>query len=138
LGLDVLVDSVLRALAAEPRLLDAAERRDLGRDEPGVDADPPVLESFGPAPHASEVARIEVRREPELRGVGELDRLGIGPEADQRRDRPERFLAEDLRLLRDAGQHGRLEERAAERMALAAREDLRAVRRSVADVVLDL
>ncbi len=30
---------VLRALAAQPRLLDAAERRHLGRDQAGVDAD---------------------------------------------------------------------------------------------------
>ena len=31
LGLDVLVDAVLAAFAADARLLDAAERRDLGR-----------------------------------------------------------------------------------------------------------
>ena len=59
-------------------------------------------------------------------------------EADQRRDGPERFLAKDLHLRRDAGQHRRLVERAAERMPLAAGRDLRALRFRVGDVLLDL
>src|SRR5260221_14263223 len=42
--LEVFVDAVLRALAAQSRLLDAAERRDLVRDDAGVDADNSVLE----------------------------------------------------------------------------------------------
>ena len=126
------------AFAAEPRLLHAAERRDLGGDEAGVDADHAVLERFGDAPDAPDVAAVEVRREPELGAVGELDHFGVVVEADQRRDGPERFLAKDLHVGRDAGQHRRLVERAAERVPLAAGRDLRAMRFRVGDVLLDL
>src|SRR5258705_1612725 len=73
LDLDVFVDAVLRAFAAEPRLLDAAERRDFVRDEPRVDADHAVFERFGDAPHAADVAAVEVRRETELGVVRETD-----------------------------------------------------------------
>src|SRR5437764_7526110 len=86
LDLDVLVDPVLRAFPAEPRLLDPAERRDLGRDQAGVDPDHAVLERLGHPPDAPDIARVEVRREPEFGAVRELDHFGIGLEADQRHD----------------------------------------------------
>src|SRR5262245_31219281 len=70
---EVVLDAVLGALASHPRLLDAAEGRNLGRDDAGVDADDPVLERLGDAPHAVEVTPVEVRREPELSVVGEPD-----------------------------------------------------------------
>src|SRR3954462_15262435 len=35
--LDIFFDAVMRAFAAEPRFLDAAERRDFRGDQPGVD-----------------------------------------------------------------------------------------------------
>ena len=50
LELGVVEDAVLRAFAAEARFLDAAERRDLGRDDAGVEADDAVLERLGDAP----------------------------------------------------------------------------------------
>src|SRR5213079_1239425 len=87
LDLDVLVDAVLRAFAAETGLLDAAERRDLGGDEPGVDADHAVLERLGNPPDAADVTRIEVRRQPELGPVGELDHFGVARKPEQWRDR---------------------------------------------------
>jgi hypothetical protein len=59
--------------------------------------------------------------------------FGIKPE--QRRDRPEGLLARDHHRGRDAGQHGRLEERAAERVAPAAGRDLRALARRVGNVL---
>src|SRR3954464_1327779 len=40
----VVLDAVFRALAPDTRFLDAAERRDLGRDQAFVDADEPVFE----------------------------------------------------------------------------------------------
>src|SRR5262249_38916835 len=39
LNLEVILDTVLRALAAEAGFLDAAERRHFGRDQAGIDAD---------------------------------------------------------------------------------------------------
>ena len=62
LDLQELLDAVVRALAAEAGLLDAAERRDLGRDEAGVDADDAVLERLGDAPDAADVAARRSRR----------------------------------------------------------------------------
>src|SRR4029453_5970284 len=50
LDLEVLVDAVLRTLAADPRLLHAAERRLGGGNETGIDADHPVLQPFRDAP----------------------------------------------------------------------------------------
>ena len=126
------------AFAADARLLHAAERRDLGDDEAGVDADHAVLERFGDAPDAADVARVEVRREPELGAVRELDHLVVGREADQRRDRTERLLAEDLHLRRDVRSAPSARRSAAERVPLAADRDLRAAARRVGDVVLDL
>ena len=52
LDLEPLLDAVLRALAADARLLDAAERHDLGGDEPGVDAVDAVLERLREPPDA--------------------------------------------------------------------------------------
>ena len=63
LDLEPLVDPVLRALAADAGLLHAAERRDLGRDEAGVDADDAVVERLRDAPDAADVAAVEVRGE---------------------------------------------------------------------------
>src|SRR5262249_60873737 len=54
LELEPLVDAVGRALAAHPRLLDAAEGGDFGRDEPCVDPHDPVLERLRDAVHAPE------------------------------------------------------------------------------------
>src|SRR5437868_3244075 len=51
LDLEVLLDPVLGALAAEAALLDAAKRRHLRRDEAGVDADHARLEPLGHAEH---------------------------------------------------------------------------------------
>src|SRR5947209_7793663 len=39
--LDIFFHAVMRAFAAEPRFLDAAEWRHFGGDQPGVDADHP-------------------------------------------------------------------------------------------------
>src|SRR5580765_4271266 len=64
--LDVVVDAVARALAAEPRLLHAAERDFRGRDQAGVDADHAVLERFADAEDAADVAAVEITREAEL------------------------------------------------------------------------
>ena len=42
------------------------------------------------------IAGVEVRREAELGIVGHADRVLFGLEAEERRHRPERFLARDL------------------------------------------
>ena len=95
-------------------MLDAAERRDLGGDEPGVDADHAVLERLGNPPDAADVTRIEVRRQPELGPVGELDHFGVAREPEQWRDRAEGLFGEYLHLRRDVDEDGRFVERPAQ------------------------
>ena len=41
---EIVLDAVFRAFAAHPGFLYAAERRDLGGDQPGIHADQPVAE----------------------------------------------------------------------------------------------
>src|SRR5258706_9206530 len=60
LDLEEVVDAVLGAFAPEAGLLHAAEGCDFVGDDAGVDADDPGLEGLGDAPHAPDVARIEV------------------------------------------------------------------------------
>src|SRR6266567_8527436 len=60
LHLEVLLDAVLGALAADAAFLDAAEGRDLRGDDALVDADDAVFERLGSAPDAADVAAVEV------------------------------------------------------------------------------
>src|SRR5512139_990289 len=133
-GLEVLVDARAPAFAPQPRLLDAAERR-LGRgDEAAVDADHAVLELLAEPPGAAKVARVGVGGQPEFAGVGLADDVGFVVKADQRRDRAEGFVAADLHVGLCLGQHRRLEELPAERMARPAGEKRRAARKRFGDV----
>ncbi|MPL75524.1 hypothetical protein SDC9_21348 [bioreactor metagenome] len=129
---------MVRALAAEAGLLDAAEGRDLGRDDAGVHPDDAVFEAFLHAGDAADVAGVEIRGQTEDRGIRLLDHLFLGVEPEQRCDRAEGFLGGDLHLLRHAGDDGRLEEGAAKRVALAAGDDGAAALDHVGDVILDL
>src|SRR3546814_7683893 len=63
----VVGQAVLRALAADSRLLHSAERRDLGRDQPGVDADDAAFERLGHAPRARQVTGVEIACQADLR-----------------------------------------------------------------------
>src|SRR5271154_4358733 len=138
LDLEIVLDAVFRALAAEAGFLDAAERRHLGRDDAFVDADDAVFQPLGNPEHAADVARVEIGRQAEFGVVGHADRIVLGLEAEDRRDRAERLLARHRHLGIDVGQDGRLVERAAERVALAAHYDLGPLLDRVLDVLLDL
>src|SRR4029078_2828550 len=63
LELRPVVDAEARPLAADAGLLDAAEGRDLGRDESRVDAEDPVLQGLADAPGSCQVAGHVVRGE---------------------------------------------------------------------------
>src|SRR5260221_1315518 len=132
LDLEELLDAVFRALAADAAFLDAAERRDLGRDDPLVDADDAVFERLGNPPDAADVAAVEIGGEAELGVVRHMDRLVVALETVERCDRPEGFLLGNDHVGRHAGQHGRLEEAAAQRVAVPADSDLRAFFQRVA------
>src|SRR5581483_9278321 len=120
LDLEVVLDAVFRAFAADAAFLDPAERRDLGRDDALVDADDAVFQRLGDAPDAADIAAVEIGGEAELGIVGHADRLFVGGEAVERRHRAEGLLPGDDHVGGHPGQHGRLEEGAAERVAVAA------------------
>src|SRR5882762_7688671 len=75
LHLEVVLDAVFRALAADAAFLHATERRDLGRDDAFVDPDDAVFEGLGNAPDAADIAAVEIGGEAEFGVVGHLDRL---------------------------------------------------------------
>src|SRR5690348_14040599 len=82
-------DSVLRAFTTDTAFLDAAEWRDLGRDQAGVEPDDAVLERLAHAPRAREVARVDVSGETEFGVVRELHGFFVRLHPEQRRDRTE-------------------------------------------------
>jgi sulfate permease, SulP family len=63
--LDIFFHAVMRALAPQAAFLDAAERRNLGGDQSGIDADHAGFQCFGHPPDPAEIARIEIGGEPE-------------------------------------------------------------------------
>src|SRR5215212_4237331 len=80
LRLEVLLDSLLAALAAEAGLLHAAERRGGVRDEALVEADHAGLQPLAYADRALEVARVDVGHQAVLRVVRGVDRVLLGLE----------------------------------------------------------
>src|SRR5262249_25698654 len=88
LHLDELIDAVLGALAPDAGLFHAAERHDFRGDEPFIDADDAVFETFHDAPHAPHVSRKEVRGEPVFGVVGKLQSFLLRLELVEGRDRP--------------------------------------------------
>ncbi|MNJ56930.1 hypothetical protein D3C77_524980 [compost metagenome] len=87
------------AFTAQARLLDAAEGRDLGGDQSGVDADHPRLQRLGHAPDAAQVAGVEIARQAEDGVVGQGDPFFFGVEADDARNGAEGLLAAHLHVL---------------------------------------
>src|SRR5688500_2381608 len=75
LGLQVLEDALVAALAAEAGLLDAAERRRRVGDHALVEPDHAGLEPFADAQGALDVAGVDVGDEPVLGVVGGRDGL---------------------------------------------------------------
>src|SRR5690606_33647116 len=112
LHLEVFLKPVLGAFAAEPRLLDAAEGRDLGRDDADVGAHDAGLHLLCDPEDAADVAAVEVAAKPEFARVRERDHFFLGLEADEGRDRAERLLVRDQHGGRYAGEHGGLEKEA--------------------------
>ena len=123
----------------EARLLHAAERRDLGRDQAGVDADDAVFQRLGHAPDPRRGRGRRSRRRGRTRcrwparSRRPRPRSGRAAPPGRRSPRCATFI-----VAGDAGEDRRLEEAAAERVALAAERDLRALGDRVGDVLLDL
>src|SRR3954451_10638330 len=99
LRLEVLVHPLRAALAAEARLLDAAEGRARVGGHALVEADHLRLELLDDAERAIDVAGEDVRHQAVLGVVGRGDRLLLGLEALDRSDRAEDLLAQQAGVL---------------------------------------
>src|SRR5258706_10705369 len=119
LHFEKLFETVLRAFAAQARLLDPAERRHLSGDDAGVGADDADLHLLGDPEDTPDVAAVEVARQAELGVVRKAGRIGFGLEADQRRHRPEGFLPRHDHLRRDLDEDRGLVKQPAALMRLA-------------------
>ena len=119
-------------------MLDAAERRDRGADESGVDADHAALERARHAPHAADIARVEIRGQAEFGVVGKPDGLGLVLEAEQRRHRSENLFLRQAHAGVHIGEHRGLVEGAAQRVPAAADQRLGAAAHRLADELFHL
>ncbi len=91
------------------------------RDQAGVDADHAVFQRLLHAGDAADVAGVEIAGQTKDRVIGAGDDFFLGVELEQGREGAEGFLIRDLAVGLDARHHGRLEERAAQIVTLAAR-----------------
>lgn len=115
------------AFFAEAGFLDAAERRFRRGDEAFIDPDHTVFQPFHHSEGAAEVTGVEVAGKAEFGVVGEGDGFLFGLELEHRCDRAKDLFLHEAHLGCRVGDDRRLEERTAERMALAAGNDLAAL-----------
>src|SRR5262245_43448420 len=99
-------------LSAEPRLLEAAERAGVVVGQGGVEPDRAGLHLSHAAQDGPEVLGVDVRPEAVGGGVGELDRLVQALDANERSNRAEGLLAEQVGLGGCSGDDGGGEEMA--------------------------
>src|SRR3954469_23067209 len=108
LDVDALVEAEFGVRAAEAGVLDAAPGALAGAVAEGVVVDPDHsrLDPPGDAGAALAVLGPDRGAEAELGVVGEVDRLLLGVDDDDRQDRAEDLLAHDPHLVGDAGEDG--------------------------------
>src|SRR6476660_1259276 len=114
----------MRTFAAQSRLLDSAERYNLGRYQASVDPDHPVFESLGDAPDSAYIPTEEITSEAEFGGVGEFDSLLVGVKTEKGGDWPEGFFASNFHFGGHAGEDRGLKEGAAETMPFTSLQHL--------------
>src|ERR1700740_2455770 len=66
----VVIQAILRAFPAVPRLFHPAERRHHIRNQPSVYADQAKIESLGDAPDSTDVATVEIARQAVRSAIG--------------------------------------------------------------------
>src|SRR3989344_268035 len=84
LDLHIVVHAVVRALAAQARLLDAAKGHVLGGQNTHVGADHAVFQGLGHAEDSAHVAAVEVAGQAKLGVVGRVDGFLLGLELEDR------------------------------------------------------
>src|SRR5262249_24379035 len=107
LRLQKLHQPLVRALAADARLLHTAEGRGRIGDEPAVEPDHAELELLGDADAASHILGIEVCDETVFGVTRALDHLALGFESLDRGNGAEDFFAQHGGAIRHRVEHGR-------------------------------
>ena len=85
------------------------------------------MQRLGNPEHSPHIPTVEIRRQPELRRIGQFHRFLILPEPEQRRDRPKCLLPSRQHLRRHVHQHRWFVKRPAQRMTPPASQHLRAL-----------
>src|SRR3954453_8835170 len=129
----VLVDSLVAALTAESRFLYPTERRGRIAHQALVESEHADLESLGHPQRALQVAGEHIGNETELAVVGRGYGFILAAERLDWRHRSEDLLAQQGRVIADAGQHSRGVEVPAVADLLAAGEPLRPLTYGVLD-----
>src|SRR5262245_10532401 len=137
-NLEKFFDPVMGALAAQSRLLDATKGCDLVRDQPRIDPNHSRVQRLGRPPDPADVAAEEVTCQPELCIVGHLKTFLVGFKPEERSQGTKGLLLGDLHLRSHARKYGRFKKCLAESMALAAQENVAALRDGILDMFLHL
>ena len=90
--LEIFIQTLGSALAAEPGFLDAAEGHDFVGEDAFVNADHAGVELLGDAPGAAQILAEQIGGKPERRVVGKPNRIVLGIETDERGDGAEDLL----------------------------------------------
>src|SRR5690606_35726167 len=133
-----LFDAVLGAFPSDAGFLHAAKRRNLSRNDAGVDADDAAFKAFADTPDSTDVPGIEVRSQAKLRIVCHGYTFFFRFEAEEWSHRTEGLLPHDLHVRCDIGQYGWLEEGASQGMGRSADQHLRAFGDRIRNVLLHL
>lgn len=138
LDLSVVIEAVLRALAAEARLLDTTEGSSSVGDEAGVDTNHTVLELLGDAEGALHVVGEEVGGKTSAAEVGTLDDLLLSLELEERGDGTESLLLAKAHLVSDVSDNGGLKVKSGAVDSVATNENLSTLVAGILDKVLHL
>src|SRR6266550_5183109 len=128
LDLRVVLERVRGQVLAVARLLVPAVRHLRDERDVVVDPDRPELELARRVQRAADVARPDGRRQAVGNVVRPRERLVVVGKALDGDDRPEDLLLDDLVLLADLRDHGRLDEEPAVAVRATAGQDFRALR----------
>src|SRR5262245_57677764 len=101
------LEALLAQLAPQPRLLHPAERAGVVVGQRVVEPDRAGLDLAHAAEDRVEVLRVDVAAQPVRRAVRQLDCFVETADGDERRDRPERLLAQEVGLGWCPGYDGR-------------------------------
>src|SRR6266699_870070 len=103
--LEELFDSVMRSLAAQSRLFDTSKWCNFVGDQAGVNAHHSAFQAFGYPPDPADIATKEIACKSEFGVIGKTDRIFVGIESEQGRQRTKCLFVRDFHLRSDVSQY---------------------------------